>query len=288
LELSAHLDVTTLWREIRTQLRRTLGDSMYSVWIEPLELDSLHEKTLVLKAPGGTEAWLRKRYGRVLERCARTVLGSEVDVRFAGDQAPAATTALHSHTGSDSPTWSLNPRYRFDQFVIGEGNRLAHAAALAVAEQPGQTYPVLFLFAPPGLGKSHLLHAIGNYMLAHSPSARVRYTTVEAFTNHFLSALAGRKLERFKQTYRDVDVLLIDDVQFLASKAKTAEEFFHTFNALHDHGRQLVLTCDRLPGELDGIEERLRERFQAGLVADIQPPDLATTGYHWARKACSS
>jgi chromosomal replication initiator protein len=145
-----------------------------------------------------------------------------------------------------------------------------------VAEQPGQTYPVLFLYAPPGLGKSHLLHAIGNYMLLHSPSARVRYTTVEAFTNHFVSALAGRKLEHFKQTYRDVDVLLIDDVQFLASKAKTAEEFFHTFNALHDHGRQLVLTCDRLPSELGGVEERLRERFQAGLVADIQTPDLAT------------
>ncbi|HLJ04012.1 MAG TPA: chromosomal replication initiator protein DnaA [Solirubrobacteraceae bacterium] len=276
MELSAHLDVTTVWREIRNRLRRTLGDSMYSVWIEPLELDSLDEKTLILKAPGETEAWLRKRYGRVLDRCARAVLGEDIEVRFAGERPARAGAAVTAETGVDSPTGSLNPRYSFDQFVIGEGNRLAHAAALAVAEQPGQTYPVLFLYAPPGLGKSHLLHAIGNYMLTHTPDARVRYTTVEAFTNHFVSALAGRKLERFKQTYRDVDVLLIDDVQFLASKAKTAEEFFHTFNALQDRGRQLVITCDRLPSELDGVEERLRERFQAGLVADILPADLAT------------
>jgi chromosomal replication initiator protein len=273
LELSAHLDVTTLWREIRSQLRRALGESMYSVWIEPLELESLQEKTLILKAPGETEAWLRKRYGRVLDRCARAVMGADAHVQFAGETA-ATTTELPAR--GESAPGSLNPRYRFDQFVIGEGNRLAHAAALAVAEQPGQTYPVLFLHAPPGLGKSHLLHAIGNYILAYTPTARVRYTTVEDFTNHFVSSLAARTLERFKQAYRGVDVLLIDDVQFLASKAKTAEEFFHTFNALHDSGRQLVLTCDRLPAQLEGIEERLRERFQAGLVADIQPPDLGT------------
>jgi chromosomal replication initiator protein len=246
---------------------------MYSVWIEPLELESLQEKTLILKAPGETEAWLRKRYGRVLDRCARAVMGADAHVQFAGETA-ATTTELPAR--GESAPGSLNPRYRFDQFVIGEGNRLAHAAALAVAEQPGQTYPVLFLHAPPGLGKSHLLHAIGNYILAYTPAARVRYTTVEAFTNHFVSSISARTVERFKQVYREVDVLLIDDVQFLVSKVKTAEEFFHTFNALHDSGRQLVLTCDRLPAQLEGLEERLRERFQAGLVADLQPPDTAT------------
>jgi chromosomal replication initiator protein len=170
----------------------------------------------------------------------------------------------------------FNPRYRFEQFIIGEGNHLAHAAALAVAELPGQAYNPLFLYAPPGLGKTHLLHAIGNYVTAFGGGAVVRYTTAESFTNHFIAALGSRSLDSFKHAYRDADVLLIDDIQFLASKAKTEEEFFHTFNALYENGRQLVLTCDRLPRALVAIEQRLRERFEAGLVADIKPPDFAT------------
>ena len=171
---------------------------------------------------------------------------------------------------------ALNPRYSFNQFIIGDGNRLAHAAALAVAELPGQAYNPLFLHAPPGLGKTHLLHAIGNYVRAFGGGARVRYTTVESFTNQFIRALGSRSLDRFKQAYRDADVLLIDDVQFLASKAKTEEEFFHTFNAVYETGRQLVLTCDRLPRQLVSVEERLRERFESGLVATMRPPDFAT------------
>ncbi|MBV8987632.1 MAG: chromosomal replication initiator protein DnaA, partial [Solirubrobacterales bacterium] len=151
-----------------------------------------------------------------------------------------------------------------------------HAAALAVAELPGQAYNPLFLHAPPGLGKTHLLHAIGNYVSAFGAGVRVRYTTVEAFTNQFIRALGLRSLDRFKQAYRDADVLLIDDVQFLASKAKTEEEFFHTFNALYETGRQLVLTCDRLPRQLVSVEERLRERFESGLVAVIRAPDFFT------------
>src|SRR5262249_40297173 len=144
-------------------------------------------------------------------------------------------------------------------------------------ELPGQAYNPLFLHAPPGLGKTHLLQAIGNYVHLFGGGARVRYATVEAFTNHFLGALSARSaLERFKRAYRDADVLLIDDVQFLASKAKTEEEFFHTFNELYETGRQLVLTCDRLPRDLVAVEERLRERFESGLVADIRPPDWET------------
>jgi chromosomal replication initiator protein len=145
-----------------------------------------------------------------------------------------------------------------------------------VAELPGQAYNPLFLHAPPGLGKTHLLHAIANYVLAFGGGATVKYATVESFTNHFISALSSRSIDSFKRTYRNADVLLIDDVQFLASKAKTEEEFFHTFNALYETGRQLVLTCDRLPRDLVAIEDRLRERFESGLVADITPPDFAT------------
>jgi chromosomal replication initiator protein len=193
-----------------------------------------------------------------------------------GHSGGSERTAAGLPSVADPVPTELNPRYRFEQFIIGDGNRLAHAAALAVSELPGQAYNPLFLHAPPGLGKTHLLHAIGNYVIAFGGGATVRYTTAEAFTNHFVSALNARSLEPFKRAYRGTDVLLIDDIQFLASKAKTAEEFFHTFNALYDSGRQLVLTCDRLPRALVAIEERLRERFEAGLVADIQPPDHAT------------
>jgi len=166
----------------------------------------------------------------------------------------------------------------FDQFVIGDGNRLAHAAALAVAELPGLAYNPLLICGPPGLGKTHLLHSIGNYVSAYGDRLTVRYTTVEAFTDHFVGAVRrpGMAMEGFKSTYRGVDVLLVDDVQYLQSKARTEQEFFHTFNALHAAGAQIVLTSDRLPRDMEALEDRLRERFEAGLVCDVQPPDLAT------------
>jgi chromosomal replication initiator protein len=258
-------------------LRIAVGESIYEVWLSGIGVQGWDGSVLVLQAQQGAESWIAARYGRVIERCAQQVLGANVRIAFAGDPAAKAHEAL-SHAGrTGSPTGEeFNPRHTFDQFVIGDGNRLAHAAALAVAEAPGQAYNPLFLHAPPGLGKTHLLNAIGNYIRAFDPASTVRYTTVEAFTNGFISALKGKALDRFKHLYRDVDVLLIDDVQFLASKAKTEEEFFHTFNALHDSGRQLVLTCDRLPSQLTGMEQRLRERFESGLVAHLTPPDWAT------------
>jgi chromosomal replication initiator protein len=255
-----------------------VGESAYSIWLAPLELKSWDGSVLVLQGKPGTDSWVADRFGRVLERCARQRLGTNVKVAFAGDPATVARDALAqaSHIHPEHTQELFNPRYTFDQFIIGDGNRMAHAAALAVAEAPGQTINPLFLHAPPGLGKTHLLHAIGNYITAFDPQTTVRYATVEAFTNGFIAALQGKALERFKRLYRDVDVLLIDDIQFLASKAKTEEEFFHTFNALYDSGRQLVLTCDRLPSQLTGIEQRLRQRFEAGLVEHLTRPDRAT------------
>jgi chromosomal replication initiator protein len=164
----------------------------------------------------------------------------------------------------------------FDQFVIGDTNRLAHAAALSVAEMPGLAYNPLFICGPPGLGKTHLLHSIANYLSEHGDGLSVLYTTAEAFTDQFVGALHNQSLEAFKAAYRGVDVLLVDDIQFLQSKARTEQEFFHTFNALHGAGAQLVLTSDRLPRDLDALEDRLRERFEAGLVCDVRPPDAAT------------
>ncbi len=276
MELPAHLEVAPAWHEIQAQLRRTVGDSTYEIWLAPLEPQSLRSNTLILKAPTATRAWVAKRFGRIVEHGARTVLGDEVQVAFTGDDSAEHHTPPSQAKLERSSVATLNPRYSFEQFIIGEGNRLAHAASLAVAELPGQAYNPLFIHAPPGLGKTHLLHAIGNYILAFGGGATVRYTTVEAFTNHFIASLGSRSLEQFKRAYRDADALLIDDVQFLASKAKTEEEFFHTFSSLYENGRQLVLTCDRLPSQLMGVEERLRERFQSGLVADIRPPDFAT------------
>ena len=275
MALPENLEPTAAWREVCAELRRALGDSTFEIWIAPLEpVGLVADGLFLLKAPPGTHVWISKRFGPVLERCARAVLGTAVTVAIE-TSSTTCSNPLPPQRPSAGPI-ELNPRYSFDQFVIGHGNRLAHAAALAVSELPGQAYNPLFLHAPPGLGKTHLLHAIGNYIMAFGGSTQVRYTTVEAFTNHFLAALGARTLEAFKHAYRDVDVLLIDDVQFLASKARTEEEFFHTFNALYETGRQLVVTCDRLPRALQGIEERLRERFEAGLVADILPPDFAT------------
>ncbi len=278
MSLPAQPDAVSAWRTIRAELQRLVGTSAYEIWLAPIELESFDGNVLMLRAPKATEKWLAGRFGPALDRCVRQIMGAHTRVTFAGEphESHESHAGRSGRSGPDGEPTELNPRYRFEQFIIGEGNRLAHAAALAVAELPGQAYNPLFLYAPPGLGKTHLLHAIGNYVLDYGGGATVRYTTAEAFTNHFITALSTKSIDAFKHAYRDADVLLIDDVQFLASKVRTEEEFFHTFNALYETGRQLVLTCDRLPRALIKIEQRLRERFEAGLVADIKPPDHAT------------
>jgi chromosomal replication initiator protein len=281
LALPAHIDATDAWRVFRAELRRRIGADTFDIWLGTLEVADWDGTVMVLVGPRETERWVSGRYGRLIGQAAEDVLGPGTRLRFAGGESAAEPSAEPATTGGGATQSAhlqtgFNPRYRFEQFIIGETNRLAHAAALAVAENPGQAYNPLFLYAPPGLGKTHLLHAIGNYTLAFGGGATVRYATAESFTNHFLTALTSRSLDGFKRAYRDADVLLIDDVQFLADKARTEEEFFHTFNALYESGRQLVLTCDRLPRALTAIEQRLRERFEAGLVAEIKAPDHAT------------
>jgi chromosomal replication initiator protein len=253
-----------------------VDDSTFEIWLAPLEARSWDGTLLLLEVPAATQAWVSKRFARVLEHAVRAALGNEAGVAFMDSAAADAVRRPAAATAEFNLNATLNPRYSFDQFIIGDGNRLAHAASLAVAELPGQAYNPLFLHAAPGLGKTHLLNAIGNYILAFGGGAAVRYTTVESFTNHFINAIGTKSLDRFKHAYRQTDVLLIDDVQFLAAKAKTEEEFFHTFNALYETGRQLVLTCDRLPRQLPGVEERLKDRFEAGLVAEIRPPDFGS------------
>jgi chromosomal replication initiator protein len=280
LALPAEFDLPEAWRQIRAALKHAVEESTFEIWLASLEAREFNGEVLIVEAPVATRAWIAERFGRILQSCSADVLGDRVRVELASNRARrrAGTREPKPQHAADELELSetFNPRHSFEQFIIGDGNRLAHAASLATAELPGQAYNPLFLHAPPGLGKTHLLHAIGNYILAFGSGATVRYTTVESFTNHFINALGTRSIARFKRAYRDADVLLIDDVQFLASKAKTEEEFFHTFNTLYETGRQLVLTCDRLPRELLSVEERLRERFESGLVADIKPPDFAT------------
>src|SRR5918999_3940067 len=265
------------WSLIRDELQRAVPESTWHQWLAPLKGRRTGDGRLLVEAPPAQRPWVVKRYGRLLRECAAAVLGAdtEVDVVAAGD-APLELTELRSRPDASGPANAFNPRHTFDQFVIGDSNRLAHAAALVVAEMPGLAYNPLFICGPPGLGKSHLLNSIANYVSAYGAGATVRYTTAESFTNHFVGALRGKGVEAFKAAYRGVDVLLVDDVQFLQEKARTEQEFFHTFNALHEAGAQIVLTSDRPPRDLEALEQRLRERFEAGLVTDVRAPDPAT------------
>jgi chromosomal replication initiator protein len=270
------------WALIQAQLRQAVPDSTFEIWLAALRPRAHVGDTLVVAAPDEIRSWVADRFARVLQTCAAAVLGPQTTVEVVAPDAPlhlapAPGAGGGGAAGSQSDgERELHPKFTFDQFVIGDSNRFAHAAALAVAEMPGQAYNPLFLYGPPGQGKTHLLHAIGNYVLAHGGGLRVRSTTAERFTNEFVAAVQQQGTEEFKARFRDTDVLLIDDVQFLQRKVKTEEEFFHTFNALYETGSQLVLTCDRLPADMAALEARLLERFQAGLVAELKPPDLAT------------
>jgi chromosomal replication initiator protein len=287
-DAAVNLEQEHIWAQIQAQLALVVDEPTYRMWLEALRPVELTGEHLVLEAPVSACRWIQGRFGRVIQASAQLVLGpaASVELRPAAQERPDRRLTLDSPrpprtpVGARAPVMQAdplaNPKLTFDQFVIGDSNRLAHAAALTVAEMPADAYNPLFICGPPGVGKTHLLSAIANLLATHSPNLTVRATTGESFTNEFLGALGGRSTEAFKIRFRDVDVLLVDDVQFLERKAKTEEEFFHTFNALHDGGRQVVLTSDRPPRDLQALEDRLRERFAAGLVADISPPDLAT------------
>ena len=276
----SHPELSSSWRLIRAELERAVPESTWHQWLEPLSARD-DGGTLLIEVPDETRRWISDRFGRLLRACSAAVLGPDVRVELvaplpAGEPAGPGGASRGTGSASRTPGGGLDPRQTFEQFVIGDSNRLAHAAALAVAEMPGLAYNPLFICGPPGLGKTHLLHSIANYVTTYGGGATVRYTTAEGFTNHFVGAIHGGDADGFKSTYRGVDVLLVDDVQFLQAKVRTEEEFFHTFNALHQAGAQIVLTSDRLPRDLGDMEARLRERFEAGLVTDVRAPDSST------------
>jgi chromosomal replication initiator protein len=277
------LSADGLWAELSTRLRETLNDTTYTTWFAEAGAGELTEEAFSVEVPNDfTREWIEGRFLGLIRAAACDIAGRELRVSLTvhrSDVAVADSVAVPERererpeaTGGSSP----NPKYTFDNFVIGSSNRFAHAAALAVAEAPAQAYNPLFIYGGTGLGKTHLLHAIGAYVSEHSRRSTSRYVTSETFMNDFINSLRDKRIEGFKQRYRTYDVLLIDDIQFFEGKERIQEEFFHTFNSLYEAGRQIVISSDRPPKEIATLEERLRSRFEWGLITDIQPPDLET------------
>ena len=264
-------DLAEAWRAVVVELRREVTDFTFHIWLEPLVPVGRVGSTLYLLAPDHIRTWVEDSFLPLLRGAAGRAAGiGAVEIVDASWRPPAPV----DEPDHAVPQPGLNPRYTFERFVICDGNRLGHGASLAVAEQPAQTYNPLFIHGRPGLGKTHLLHAIGNYVKAYGGGMTVRYVTVEEFTSEFVRAVRSGDARSFRARFRDADVLLVDDVQFLAEKLRTEEEFFHTFNALHEAGSQLVITSDRRPRDIKSLETRLRERFECGLVAELEPPDF--------------
>ncbi len=273
---------TGLWERAKTHIRSELTEISFNTWIKPVRAVSLDQGVLRLEVPTDfVKNTLETRYldlindslSLFMEGCAATV--------YSADEKKKAVSTAEKPVYEESRTHILNPRYTFETFVVGENNKFARAASMAVADSPGKSYNPLYIYGGTGLGKTHLMHAIGNHVLANNPRANVMYVTTERFTNEMIAAITNNStdsssFDKFRKKYREVDLLLIDDIQFLANKDRTQEEFFHTFNTLHGQEKQLVISSDKQPDEIPSIEDRLRSRFEWGLIADIQPPDYET------------
>lgn len=275
-----------LWQQVLSLIQTKLSKPSFDTWFKSTRVAVFNDEKLVITAPSTFAVeWLQNRYTKMVRETVFELLDRQVEVQFIEDtkspevavQQPQVQIEKPAAAAADEPFYNmLNPKYTFDTFVIGVNNRFAHAASLAVAEAPAKSYNPLFLYGGVGLGKTHLMHAIGHYILEHNPNSRVLYISSEKFTNEFINAIRDNKGESFRNKYRNIDILLIDDIQFLAGKEQTQEEFFHTFNALHEENKQIIISSDRPPKEIPTLEDRLRSRFEWGLTTDIQPPDLET------------
>ena len=292
--MATTLDYQQLWQAALGELQLQMSRPNYDTWFKDTALVGLEGDTCVVAVPNPfTMEWLETRCVPLIRKTLLGIVGRPVDVRFvlkaAAAPSPPAAPLLgltaepdegaarrpRRSAASQTTTTPLNPKYTFAEFVVGSGNRLAHAACLAVAEHPGHQYNPLFIYGGVGLGKTHLLHAIAHDVLA-VPGARVVYVSSETFTNELIDSIRQRRGDEFRNKYRHCDVLLIDDIQFIAGKESTQEEFFHTFNAVHGASGHIVLSSDRPPKAIPTLEDRLRSRFEWGLIADVQPPDLET------------
>ena len=272
------MDMHELWDKTCEKLKAELNRASYQTWIEtnltPKALEG-NVLTLII-ALENMKVMITNRYAPLIATCLSQVAGQPMSVEILTKAEYENKDARKADTAMDAGTVQLNPKYTFDTFVVGSGNRFAHAAALAVAESPADTYNPLFIHGGVGLGKTHLMHAIGHYVQQQYPEKRLLYITSENFTNELISAIQqGRNME-FRYRFRNVDILMVDDIQFIAGRDSTQEEFFHTFNTLHTAGKQIILTSDRPPQEIAKLEERLKSRFAWGLIADIKKPDVET------------
>lgn len=281
-------DLKGLWEKTLNIIKGELTEVSFNTWIKSCEPISISSNTIKISVPNSfTQDILEKRYkdlviNSIEAACSKLytiefLIGSEIQENEEQDAKTKANIKdTMAVTVNDEMSSTLNPKYTFDSFVIGNSNRFAHAASLAVAESPAKAYNPLFIYGGVGLGKTHLMHAIGHYVLQNNGNAKVVYVSSEKFTNELINAIKDDKNEEFRTKYRSVDILLIDDIQFIAGKERTQEEFFHTFNALHDANKQIILSSDRPPKEIPTLEDRLRSRFEWGLIADIQAPDFET------------
>ncbi|MEJ9281358.1 MULTISPECIES: chromosomal replication initiator protein DnaA [Ureibacillus] len=278
-----HLD--ELWNKVLARVEQQISKPSFETWLKSTKLLSYKGTNVTIAAPNSfAREWLENHYVHLIAGILSELTGEDLYIKFVvqKDQdnedfdIPAPVIQTKTAEPSEGPHSMLNPKYTFDTFVIGSGNRFAHAASLAVAEAPAKAYNPFFIYGGVGLGKTHLMHAIGHYVLEHNPNAKVVYLSSEKFTNEFINSIRDNKAEEFRNKYRNVDVLLIDDIQFLAGKESTQEEFFHTFNTLHTESKQIVISSDRPPKEIPTLEDRLRSRFEWGLITDITPPDLET------------
>ncbi|CUO81284.1 chromosomal replication initiator protein DnaA [Clostridium sp. NSJ-49] len=278
-----------LWEKTLNIIKSEMSEVSFNTWIKSCEPISISSNTIKISVPNSfTQDILEKRYkdlviNSIEAACSKLykiefLIASEIqDIEEVPEKKKASNNKdTMSVTVNDEMSSTLNPKYTFASFVIGNSNRFAHAASLAVAESPAQAYNPLFIYGGVGLGKTHLMHAIGHYILQNNPNAKVVYVSSEKFTNELINAIKDDKNEEFRNKYRNVDVLLIDDIQFIAGKERTQEEFFHTFNTLHEANKQIILSSDRPPKEIPTLEDRLRSRFEWGLIADIQAPDFET------------
>jgi chromosomal replication initiator protein len=279
-------NIADLWHAALANIEKKISKPSFDTWLKSTKAHSLQGDLLIITAPNEfARDWLEERYSQLISGILYEITGEELSVKFIippnqketenDVQLPPKKVKKDDDHG-EFPQGILNQKYTFDTFVIGSGNRFAHAASLAVAEAPAKAYNPLFIYGGVGLGKTHLMHAIGHYVLDHNPAAKVVYLSSEKFTNEFINSIRDNKAENFRNKYRNVDILLIDDIQFLAGKESTQEEFFHTFNALHEESKQIIISSDRPPREIPTLEDRLRSRFEWGLITDITPPDLET------------